>query len=334
MSNSPTFGGDTLAAAQLDSVGEEMASSGYAGIVLARLASQAADLLAMDQSFILVRDLHDPTVSIVAAAHGHAIESIGRQLDEASARRRTRGATTQLCWAGAVQGMLGVSSTTGRSVGTRQECAVLRSIGEVVAAAVHHAHERAVVAPDLREPIRSLAHALDERDGYTAKHSHDVVATASAIALALGWDRAACAELEVAAFLHDIGKICVPDEILHKPGPLTAQERMVMARHPIIGAEILTAIPGLEVVANIVRYHHERWDGAGYPDGLSGGRIPLASRIIAACDAYNAMTSDRPYRNAMSAEGAVHELRRGAGRQFDPAVIAQLDRVLHGSVAA
>ena len=100
---------------------------------------------------------------------------------------------------------------------------------------------------------------------------------------------------------------------------------MLINHHPVWGAELLACVPGIEVVANIVRFHHERWDGAGYPDGLAGERIPLASRIIAACDAYHAMTSDRPYRRAMSAERALGELRANAGSQFDPTVVAQIE---------
>jgi polar amino acid transport system substrate-binding protein len=137
----------------------------------------------------------------------------------------------------------------------------------------------------------------------------------------MGLDRAELAELEVAALLHDIGKILVPDSILKKPGRLTPDEYAQMTIHPARGAEILARVPGLEVVATIVRYHHERWDGSGYPDGLSGERIPLASRIISVCDSFNAMTSDRPYRRAMSADDALTELHINAGWQFDPAVV-------------
>jgi HD-GYP domain-containing protein (c-di-GMP phosphodiesterase class II) len=108
----------------------------------------------------------------------------------------------------------------------------------------------------------------------------------------------------------------------------------VIAQHPILGAEALTRIAGLEVVATLVRYHHEHWDGGGYPDGLSGARIPRQSRIISVCDAYSAMTSDRPYRRAMSHERALAELRAGADGQFDAEVVAQLEEVHAARVAA
>jgi HD-GYP domain-containing protein (c-di-GMP phosphodiesterase class II) len=161
-----------------------------------------------------------------------------------------------------------------------------------------------------------------------------VVELACEIGRASGFSRAGLAELSVAALLHDIGKIRVPDSILNKPGSLTAGEREVIAQHPILGAEALIRVAGLEVVAALVRYHHERWDGSGYPDGLSGARIPRASRIIAVCDAYSAMTSDRPYRDAMSQERAFSELRAGAGWQFDAEVVAQLEDLVSRRAAA
>jgi HD-GYP domain-containing protein (c-di-GMP phosphodiesterase class II) len=137
----------------------------------------------------------------------------------------------------------------------------------------------------------------------------------------LSLDAAALVELEFAARLHDVGKIRVPDAVLNKPGPLNPQEREIMRCHSAWGAETLSGIPGLEVVATVVRFHHERWDGSGYPDRIAGFRIPLASRIIAVCDAFGAMTCDRPYRRGMPVEAAVAELRAGAGSQFDPAVV-------------
>jgi HD-GYP domain-containing protein (c-di-GMP phosphodiesterase class II) len=133
------------------------------------------------------------------------------------------------------------------------------------------------------------------------------------------------AELRLAAPLHDLGKIRVPSSVLLKPGPLNARERAVINHHPVWGAELLACVPGVEVVASIVRFHHERWDGSGYPDGLTGERIPLSSRIIAVCDAYHAMTSDRPYRRAISAEQAFGELRANAGTQFDPRIVDALE---------
>jgi HD-GYP domain-containing protein (c-di-GMP phosphodiesterase class II) len=124
-----------------------------------------------------------------------------------------------------------------------------------------------------------------------------------------------------AASLHDVGKAAIPDEILLKEGPLDVDEWALMRRHTLIGERILDAAPALARAAKLVRWSHERWDGHGYPDGISGEQIPLGSRIIAVCDAYDAMTSERPYRKAMSALEAMRELQRSAGAQFDPAVV-------------
>ena len=126
------------------------------------------------------------------------------------------------------------------------------------------------------------------------------------------------------ALLHDVGKLAIPNEILHKPGPLNDAEWRVMAEHPVIGERILRRTPQLGHLAPVVRHEHERWDGNGYPDGLAGTDIPIASRIILACDAYNAMITTRPYREAMSAADAVAELRDKSGTQFDPQVVAAL----------
>jgi HD-GYP domain-containing protein (c-di-GMP phosphodiesterase class II) len=134
--------------------------------------------------------------------------------------------------------------------------------------------------------------------------------------------------LRFAAALHDIGKLSVPESILCKPGPLTAEERAVMERHTIVGEQILAPIEFLAGVRLLVRHEHERWDGGGYPDGLAGEAIPLGSRIILACDALHAMTSDRPYRRALSHDAALEELRSHAGTQFDPRVVGALLAVL------
>jgi HD-GYP domain-containing protein (c-di-GMP phosphodiesterase class II) len=136
-------------------------------------------------------------------------------------------------------------------------------------------------------------------------------------------------ELEFAALLHDVGKIAVPKEILNKPSKLTPEEFEVIKRHTIEGQLLLDRVGGLlGRVGEIVRSCHERWDGKGYPDGLAGERIPLAARIVFCCDAYNAMTTDRPYRKAMPSDAALEELRTNAGTQFDPHVVVAVERVV------
>jgi diguanylate cyclase (GGDEF)-like protein len=178
--------------------------------------------------------------------------------------------------------------------------------------------------------IAALASALEERDRYTGEHSESVVDLTGRVgeALALGSDE--IEQIRTAALLHDIGKVGVPDEILHKPGKLDEREWQIMRQHPVIGERILRAIPGFGAIARMVRHEHERWDGGGYPDGLSGTAIPVGSRIILACDAYHAMTSDRPYRKAMPHPRAMAELTANSGAQFDPDVAQALVGYLYG----
>ncbi len=175
-----------------------------------------------------------------------------------------------------------------------------------------------------RDAVEALAIALLERDRYTGEHSESVVDMAVAVARNLGLSPSQVEDIRAAALLHDIGKVGIPDAILNKPGPLTPDERSVMAEHPVIGERILRGIGGFAPVADIVRHEHESFDGSGYPDGLAGEQIPIGSRIILACDAYHAMTSDRPYRARMSHADAFRELRRCAGGQFDPRVTEAL----------
>jgi response regulator RpfG family c-di-GMP phosphodiesterase len=175
---------------------------------------------------------------------------------------------------------------------------------------------------------RTLFAAVAARDGYTGAHSEAVVDLAVAVAERLGLDDDAVAEVGQAALLHDIGKIAVPDAILNKRGPLTDEEWVIMRAHPISSQQIVQDSPGLEHLGPALRSDHERWDGTGYPDGLAGDAIPIVSRITLACDAYNAMTSDRPYRRALSGNAAREEIAAGAGTQFCPTVAQALLDVL------
>jgi diguanylate cyclase (GGDEF)-like protein len=184
--------------------------------------------------------------------------------------------------------------------------------------------------PGNGDVIAALASALQERDRYTGDHSESVVDLTAKVGEALALGAEEISRVRTAALLHDIGKVGVPDEILHKPGPLSDREWEIMRQHPAIGERILRAIPGLGDVARIVRHEHERWDGKGYPDELAGVAIPVGSRIILACDAYHAMTSDRPYRQAMPHDEALAELSSNAGIQFDPDVVQALVGYLFG----
>lgn len=170
----------------------------------------------------------------------------------------------------------------------------------------------------------ALAAALEAGDAYSARHSTATAVLTQVVGERLGLGPEALAELALIAALHDIGKLGIPSEIVRKPSQLSAEEWRVMRQHSAIGERILKAVPELAGVARAVRHGHERWDGDGYPDHLAGEEIPPTSRIVFVCDAYDAMTSDRPYRPAMDREAAVRELRAGAGTQFDPQVVEHL----------
>jgi diguanylate cyclase (GGDEF)-like protein len=174
----------------------------------------------------------------------------------------------------------------------------------------------------------ALSAALESKDSYTAEHSRAIADNSVAVGALLGLEGDELRMLRYAATLHDIGKIGVPREVLNKPGPLDHAERAEAERHTLIGERIIEPIEFLAPIRPIVRSAHERWDGTGYPDGLAGEEIPLGARIVFACDAYDAMTTDRPYRAAMPEATAWRELEAGAGTQFDPQVIEALLRVV------
>jgi ribonuclease P protein subunit RPR2 len=173
--------------------------------------------------------------------------------------------------------------------------------------------------------VLALANAVEARDAYTGRHAQRVAAYGLRVAHAAGAD--VDQHVEFGFLLHDIGKVAVPDAILFKPGPLTPEERALVDRHPVVGAEIIRHIDFLEQAREIVRHHHERWDGRGYPDGLSGDAIPGSARVFAVADALDALTSERPYRPAIKFAAARRVIRAGAGTQFDPGVVEAYERV-------
>jgi putative nucleotidyltransferase with HDIG domain len=175
-----------------------------------------------------------------------------------------------------------------------------------------------------RSETHALIRALADSDGETYAHSLQVAATATAVARRLGVRGEELVDIEFGALLHDVGKLCLPRGLLSKPGRLTEAERSLIRRHPEWGAGLVETIPGLEPVAAIVRFHHERPDGRGYPHGLSDAEIPVAARIVSVCDAYGAMIKTRPYRAALMHDAALAELERHAGTQFDPEVVEAL----------
>jgi HD-GYP domain-containing protein (c-di-GMP phosphodiesterase class II) len=170
-----------------------------------------------------------------------------------------------------------------------------------------------------------LGDVVEADDGYTGMHCKGVVALAICVGEALGLGPDRQRNLEFAALLHDVGKISIPKEIINKPGKLDADEWLLVKTHTVAGQQLLDRIGGfMHEVGRIVRSHHERWDGGGYPDGLAGEAIPLQARIIACCDSWDAMRTDRPYRKALPEDQAVAELTANAGLQFDPRIVEAL----------
>jgi putative nucleotidyltransferase with HDIG domain len=185
---------------------------------------------------------------------------------------------------------------------------------------VEQANQEMLAAYD--DTIQGWAHALELRDGETEGHSQRVLQMTLAIARSMGFDDAQLVHMKRGALLHDIGKMAIPDAILFKPGPLTADEWEIMRKHPMLAYRLLAGISFLCPALDIPYCHHERWNGSGYPRGLAGEEIPLAARIFAVVDVWDALLSDRPYRNAWDEQQAADYLRQNAGILFDPAVVA------------
>ncbi len=185
----------------------------------------------------------------------------------------------------------------------------------------------------LFKAVKALAAAIDARSHYTGRHSARMAELCMRIGTAMCLPEDRLNALELSAHIHDVGKIDTPDSVLMKPDALSDEEWADVLRHPAMGADFLSGIDELAEVASIVRHHHEHMDGSGYPDGLKGEAIPLLARILCAADALEAMTSDRPYRDAMSLEGALDELRANSGTQFDPLVVEAAVRVVSEEIA-
>jgi HD-GYP domain-containing protein (c-di-GMP phosphodiesterase class II) len=199
---------------------------------------------------------------------------------------------------------------------------------ETIAASLGSAVHRAGLVTDLERTftttLTALMSTVEAKDDYTASHEEDVAGLAERVALRMGLAPSRARDVRYAALLHDVGKVAVPSEILLKPGPLTDTEWIAMRRHAAVGGDLVARIAAFAHLAPAVRASHERWDGDGYPDGIAGEEIPLAARIIAACDTYDAIVTDRPYRPARTPAQAHEELRRVAGVQLDARVVEVL----------
>jgi putative nucleotidyltransferase with HDIG domain len=202
-----------------------------------------------------------------------------------------------------------------------EELATLQRIADQAAIAVASARQRESLRTLAQGTAIGLAEAIESRDPYTGDHCTRLAHYAAAMAHALELSRKEIDAIQLGAALHDVGKVVVPDAILKKPDVLTPDEFAVIKQHCYSGGQICKRIPFLKAAYPIVYHHHERYDGRGYPDGIAGERIPLGARIVSVADAYDAMTSDRPYRKALSIEHARTVLREGAGKEWDPAIV-------------
>jgi HD-GYP domain-containing protein (c-di-GMP phosphodiesterase class II) len=330
-----------------------LVDTGYLGLVHDRLCSYARVLLGLERSWLLLRDPGHAGEVVVAAARGSDPEQVGLRLPAdpgvlgemlrapSPAVLRTESGSTEdpgaavgrgvrmmatapVSWEGSVRGALAVGTRDPTRELDVDDLELLGEVAWLAGAALSGQDRRAEMAGTVASQVDALATALSVWDGQTRRHSDTVVELARKTGARMGLDPMELLELELAALLHDVGKLRVPRELLRKPGPLSESEERLMRNHPAWGAELVSGVPGLQAVALVVRHHHERVDGGGYPSGLSGVRIPVASRIMAVCDAYGAMTEARPYRDQRDPQSALAELRDLAGNQFDPAVVDAL----------
>jgi HD-GYP domain-containing protein (c-di-GMP phosphodiesterase class II) len=228
---------------------------------------------------------------------------------------------------GRVWGVMNIEASEPDALG-EADAVLVEAIAASFGAALHRASLIADLEGAFTTVLAALTSTVEAKDDYTATHGEDVAGLAERVALGMSLSSGQARDVRYAAMLHDIGKVAVPSEILLKPGPLTDAEWVTMREHAAVGGELVGRIDAFAHLAPAVRGSHERWDGGGYPDGLVGEEIPLAARIIAACDTYDAIITDRPYRPASTHEEARKELSRVAGSQLDPGVVDVLMREL------
>jgi diguanylate cyclase (GGDEF)-like protein len=328
--------------------GRDLATSAGLEEILDRVVAGAAEILGTSHTSFWLEDEGELSVR---AEHGHTPEQ-GAALDRCSFAASTLAAWREARVLGPaeyaalesepalpgasyavapleVDGRLGCLSVLvpGDDFGAR-ELRLLEGLAHQARLAIVNAASYEGLENTFLSTVEALANALEANDEYTSTHARWITDLSLRVGRELGLDDPALKHLELGALLHDIGKIGIPSDVLSKPGRLTAREREVVQKHPELGERIIAPIDRLQGVRPIVRHCHERWDGRGYPDGVAGDDIPLESRIILVCDAYHAMTSDRPYRKRLSHPEAVRRLQGGAGSQFDPQVVAVALRVL------
>jgi putative nucleotidyltransferase with HDIG domain len=305
---------------------------GYAGLMLQRLAEHARTVLGVHQSWIAISPPGVANGYTGVAAAGTDPDVIGRRL-AAPCEDLGGLASASVTVGGHARGALCVGERVEGGRLERLDFDLLAELAGLTAEVLAHHERHELSSGDSRAEISALVRALADADGDTYRHSLEVAATARAVGERLSLENIDLVEVELAALLHDVGKLRLSPSILRKAGPLDPQELALMRLHPEWGAEMVARVPGLEAVALIVRLHHERPDGGGYPHGLTAGRIPMASRIVSACDAYGAMTRRRDYSEPLDVDAALEELELNAGTQFDPLVVEVLASYVREPVA-
>ena len=323
-----------------------LVKSGYGRLVPDRLVTHMRAMLDADEAQLYARDPSDPDVLIVVAASGGDPEAVGSRVpaDRGAAGMALRSGqpvtapgadTAELSAAaapvmrdGGIAGVVSVAVADTSRAFSLKDWELLCEVAELAGGALDRPARHRKLERTADAQAAALATGVEMWDAGSGHHAEEVTRLVRKCGERLGLSSSELLELELAAMLHDVGKIRVPRELLTRSGPLSDEERQVVQLHAAWSAELLAQVPGFAAVALIVRHHHERVDGGGHPSRLAGDRIPLAARIVAAADAYEAMTAGRSYRNAIPPANAVEELRVHAGQQFDPRVVDALADVV------
>jgi HD-GYP domain-containing protein (c-di-GMP phosphodiesterase class II) len=293
-----------------------------------RLIAGSGALAEVMTEFLLVeQSVHDGVNGRVARAGASALVMDTREDPDYIVRDRATDPRSELSVPivvdGSVWGVLNIEAPEPRAFG-EADAVLVEAIASSLGSSVH----RAMLVADLEQTftttLTALMRTVEAKDDYTASHEQEVADLSRRVAARLGMDASRASDVRYAALLHDVGKVAIPSEILLKSGSLTDEEWVTMRGHAAAGGTLVASIPAFAHLGQAVRASHERWDGGGYPDGLAGERIPLAARIIAACDTYEAIVTDRPYRPARTPSEATQELLRVAGTQLDARVVEAL----------
>jgi putative nucleotidyltransferase with HDIG domain len=305
---------------------------GYSGVILERLAQHTRTVIGVHQAWIAISPPGNQRTHTVVAAAGVDEDIIGRRV--ARPRAELGGlASVPVMVHGHLRGSLCVGAHVNGGGISRLDMDLLDELATLTGEVLTHHESRELFSGDSEAEIGALVRAMADADGDTYRHSLEVAATARAVAKRLGLTDVDLVEVELAALLHDLGKLHMPQHVLRKAGPLDPEEQQLMRLHPEWGCEMVARVPGLEAVALIVRLHHERPDASGYPHGLTEERIPMASKIVSACDAYGAMTRRRNYSEPLDVNAALLELELNTGTQFDPLVVEVLADFVREPVA-